>query len=308
MKLLRAAAGAVLCCAISACTEPGETTTVAAATGGAIGAGLGAIIGNQTGDPGSGFLLGAVAGSGTGAAIGNAFEAQEKTIHAQEEVLQRQERLITTQQGEIEELRRISQDRVTFNAPEQSPLVDGTAVAGRALQPAFGRESSQETSGAAEIREAALIEPAQPPTRLNGAYFGSAAAVQPKMLGSAPADPVRGAYDWQSNQRTPDSAVMEKQPETAAVSEACTEAEKEVKSAVGTDALADKLFHYRRALRLCPNNPVFHNGIGEVYISLQRVGDAEYEFQEALRLDPGYSPAKQNLDTLRGVGNVQPIR
>ncbi len=33
---------------LSACTEPGETTGVAAATGGAIGTGLGAIIGSQT--------------------------------------------------------------------------------------------------------------------------------------------------------------------------------------------------------------------------------------------------------------------
>ena len=42
------------CSLLLGCTQPGETTGVAAATGGVIGAGLGAIVGNQTGDAGSG--------------------------------------------------------------------------------------------------------------------------------------------------------------------------------------------------------------------------------------------------------------
>ena len=100
--------------AMTACTEPGETTGIAAATGSVIGAGVGAIVGNQTGHPGSGFVIGSVAGAGAGALVGNAFEAQEKVIKTQEEALKRQGRQIQEQQGQIEELRRLSQDNIAF--------------------------------------------------------------------------------------------------------------------------------------------------------------------------------------------------
>ena len=62
--------------------------------------------------------------------------------------------------------------------------------------------------------------------------------------------------------------------------------------------MADKLFHYRRALRLCPDNALYHNGLGEIYRSLNRLDDAEYEFREALRLDPGFQTARENLSGL----------
>ena len=79
--------------------------------------------------------------------------------------------------------------------------------------------------------------------------------------------------------------------------------EEEVQAADRATELADKLFHYRRALRLCPSNPSYHNGLGEIYVSLNRMDDAEYEFREALKLDPNYSPALQNLNAVRVSAN-----
>lgn len=58
---------------------------------------------------------------------------------------------------------------------------------------------------------------------------------------------------------------------------------------------SDKLFHYRRALRLCPNQAPYHAKIGEVYLALNRLGDAEFEFKQALAIDPKFVPALQGL-------------
>lgn len=79
----------------------------------------------------------------------------------------------------------------------------------------------------------------------------------------------------------------------------CIQAEGEISKAGQSAELADKLFHYRRALRLCPENPAYHNGLGEIYVSLNRRNDAEFEFREALNLDPSFSPAQNNLNNLK---------
>lgn len=63
---------------------------------------------------------------------------------------------------------------------------------------------------------------------------------------------------------------------------------------------SQKLFHIRRALTLCPNDAEYHNGIGELYLKLSRSEDAKFEFQEALRVEPGFAPAKDNLRMLNG--------
>jgi Flp pilus assembly protein TadD len=61
---------------------------------------------------------------------------------------------------------------------------------------------------------------------------------------------------------------------------------------------SDKLFHLRRALRLCPNSAPLHHELGKVYASMQRTKDAEGEFQQALSIDPSFSAAKKELGAL----------
>lgn len=95
------------------------------------------------------------------------------------------------------------------------------------------------------------------------------------------------AYDWNS-----------KQEETQFSSQECLDASSEAKQAGNTEEVAEKLYHYRRALRLCPENPEFHNALGEVYIGMDRFDDAKYEFKEALRLDSSYGKALTNLENL----------
>lgn len=79
----------------------------------------------------------------------------------------------------------------------------------------------------------------------------------------------------------------------------CMQAEDEMNKAATTAENADKLFHYRRALRLCPNDPSYHNVLGELYLKLKRKSDAQYEFNEALTIDSNYQPAKENLSNLK---------
>jgi tetratricopeptide (TPR) repeat protein len=82
-------------------------------------------------------------------------------------------------------------------------------------------------------------------------------------------------------------------------SEECQRAEEEVTKAGASKEVADKLFHYRRALRLCPGNAEYHLGLGNVYKSLNRTADAEFEYREALRINPSMTVARESLDKLR---------
>jgi len=85
-----------------------------------------------------------------------------------------------------------------------------------------------------------------------------------------------------------------KQPDSAE----CEEAREEFKQSNALQENSDKLFHLRRALRLCPEDPIIQNAMGELYLSLGRVDDAQYQFQEALRIEPNYQVARQNLSNI----------
>jgi len=67
-----------LAVAVVGCSSPMTTREKGAVAGGAIGAGTGAIIGSQTGHPGTGALIGAGIGAVTGAVIGDAIQGAEQ--------------------------------------------------------------------------------------------------------------------------------------------------------------------------------------------------------------------------------------
>ena len=104
--------------------------------------------------------------------------------------------------------------------------------------------------------------------------------------------------------KTRSNAIQERDiainaPAKAVVSSAsspeCVEALKERDRANTAQANSDKLYHLRRALRLCPNSAPLHYALGSVYASMDRRGDAENEYKEALRVDPGFSVAQKAL-------------
>lgn len=87
-------------------------------------------------------------------------------------------------------------------------------------------------------------------------------------------------------------------PSPQTQSKECKEAFAERDLAAEAPENSDKLFHLRRALRLCPQSAPLHHELGKVYASMQRTSDAEDEFQQALKIDPSFSAAKRELGSL----------
>ncbi|MCB0322309.1 MAG: hypothetical protein KDD69_02015 [Bdellovibrionales bacterium] len=78
----------------------------------------------------------------------------------------------------------------------------------------------------------------------------------------------------------------------------CLEGEAEAERARNASSDADKLFYFRRALRLCPKEPVYRIEIGRVYSGIGRTEDARFEFTKALELDPDNEIAQDELSML----------
>jgi tetratricopeptide (TPR) repeat protein len=348
-----------------ACSEPREKTTTGAATGGLVGAGLGAIVGNQVGNTGEGLVLGALAGAGTGATVGNAFDGQDAIMRNQDEAIERQERMISAQQSEMEELRKLSQDQISFKSDLHRELAASDKSNKNDFNPAAGykwpdrprgeiRREGTTTTTAVNTNSAptkAVIKPAVPTANSNTNSLASSKLAERDLTPSAQMIPDRplpindsanankGSYSWRDTSVKDPSqdnsvsgsiqqnfkAITQVQVESDPVDSAkiddqsvsanpiveqqvnqvasvgsndCAQGSNEARMAVSASETADKLFHYRRALRFCPDNADFHNGLGEVYISLNRAEDARYEFQEALRINPSHSAARANLSNL----------
>lgn len=335
MRIITASILTVVASGLVACTDPGETTTVAAATGGALGAGLGAIIGSQTGSAGGGLVLGALAGAAAGGAVGNVLEGQENTIRTQDEAIERHERTIQAQRAELEELRRINQEQPSLQSALHSPppayvphasfgrtttvptvpdnrnvrAYERPSQAAMATQPVFPENaapSASDQTGSDAVHESTLVDHTAD-YRLNqdvesnlAAPAAKKQAMQPfsSEVKSAATDAQRTAPVGASMGAMNAGRVNEARPANLSSAE-CVQAEGEISKASASSELADKLFHYRRALRLCPDNPSYHNGLGEIYLSLNRRNDAEFEFREALNLNPEFQPATNNLNSLR---------
>jgi tetratricopeptide (TPR) repeat protein len=259
---------------LSGCTKPGETTAISATTGGVVGAGMGAVVGAQTGDALTGAAIGAAMGALAGGAIGNALEAHEEVMQRQDEALERQQRIISSQQSEIQELRKIGQDTISFRAPGE---------------PAPQRKVEERASAAPTIVVPRRLTQPEPVVS-NNIWRQK----EPTPVIKEPTTVIKSV----GNVTTVTTPSALQQNLTPAQSADCVKADEEIAKAQVQEDVADKLFHYRRALRLCPTNPNHHNKIGELYMSLNRKDDARYEFGEALRLDPTNPIAKANMSRL----------
>jgi len=85
---------------------------------------------------------------------------------------------------------------------------------------------------------------------------------------------------------------------TSALTAECKEALGERDKAAEASDNSDKLFHLRRALRLCPQNGALHYELGRVYSAMDRKTDAEGEFKQALTIDPSLVAAKNALSEM----------
>ena len=79
---------------------------------------------------------------------------------------------------------------------------------------------------------------------------------------------------------------------------ACQRAAQEAEKAEVASSAADRLFYFRRALRFCPSEAEYHVEISKVYSSIGRIDDAKYELAQALKISPGSSAAKSELERI----------
>lgn len=282
---------------VTGCTSPGEKTKIGAGTGGAIGAGLGAIVGSQVGGGGAGLVLGGTAGAGAGGLIGNSLDQQDRAMRNQNEAIERQKRLISAQKTEIDDLRRMSRDQVSYRSdsfdggpgggmeprvPGEQPELSGNSLTGSSLKERNLGDVQRGSLGweRSSDRTASLDRPIEReiPVIARGGSRGIEQGV----------GPVEGL-------QVPYEAAAISSRQMAAKTPECSEAEDEARRAEKSLESADKLFHFRRALRLCPGEGRFHAGIAGVYTELNRSSDAAFELREALKYDSSNPEYREKL-------------
>lgn len=318
---------ATLCASVTGCTRPRQTTAVGTAAGTVIGAGLGAIIGNQTGNAGSGVAIGAAAGAATGALVGNALQANQETAQANNEAISRQEKTIRAQQSEISELRRMQSDTgmssgsSTVNAylveqkrlqlQKRGPSPRGGEVKSVRYTPPppvyhseplarYDAKKAPVATRPAPLPKKELAPPPVPVVMESETLPPSNANLEEKDLAqelktTAPAKKVEVKAPVAEPVLDDSIAKNQPAPESPA---SCEESKKERDLANNASEGSDKLFHLRRALRICPQSAETHYELGKVYLSMDRAVDASYEFKQALASDPSYGPAKESLQEL----------
>jgi hypothetical protein len=286
----------VVCIALTftgvGCSKPLSTSTIATATGGAIGAGLGALIGSQTGNAGAGLAVGTAAGAGTGALLGNMFEKQEQLVASREEAYVNNQRTIKSQQQEIETLRRLHGD--------VPPIGDGSRAA-----KGFSTFSEKQNVSTTQVASSSkLINDAVAVREIDRRSAESSNRIKESSITTSDMEGgVRGLQEVPASSKAlPGSRTDSRNSGISDGSEAgdCAQAASEISSAKRESQSKEKLFRYRRALRMCPDKADLHSELGELYLDMNRIHDAEYEFNEAVRLDPNDKKAKSNLAELNG--------
>ncbi|MCS6961845.1 MAG: tetratricopeptide repeat protein [Deltaproteobacteria bacterium] len=79
----------------------------------------------------------------------------------------------------------------------------------------------------------------------------------------------------------------------------CPEGVEELKKAEQSNELSTKLFHTRRAVRVCDGFVPARLALAKLYLDLKRNEDAQFELENILSLDPSNKEAKNLLEKLK---------
>jgi uncharacterized protein YcfJ len=90
---------------LAGCSQPLTTREKGVLTGGALGAGAGAIIGAATGSPGAGAAIGGALGAVGGGLTGDQLQRQETIQAEQQRQIEEQQRELERQRREMERMR-----------------------------------------------------------------------------------------------------------------------------------------------------------------------------------------------------------
>jgi tetratricopeptide (TPR) repeat protein len=240
--------------------------------------------------------------------VANALQAQQESIRSQDEAIERQERLLQAQRSEINELRTINSDvvekkRIALQKRGPTPSTAYRTASTRSTDwlPAT-TDSTMRARMNPQATAAKSAKPSVPPTTKAATQPATtrASSLPPTKIAAPAIAPLLASEDAASDSESSDIVTAEKLAGLAieSDSEACRDAAKEQRAAANADDSSDKLFHLRKALRLCPANAELHHSLGKVYASMNRSSDAKQAFEEALKADPTFSAAKSSLDNL----------
>jgi hypothetical protein len=185
--------------------------------------------------------------------------------------------------------RKQPQEPMARNAPQSKVLARYDVRSELSEKPASGSSSSSSKPAAPTPARKQPAVAADPPAAPASKAIASESRLQPTSKTDT-----KGISESDIPVATQPTTAKLSEPVTKVSSE-CKEALAERDKAVDAPENSDKLFHLRRALRLCPNNGALHYELGRVYSAMNRKSDAESEFKQALTIDPSLVAAKNAL-------------
>ena len=135
--------------------------------------------------------------------------------------------------------------------------------------------------------------------RTGGSGKGAAiGAVGGYVLGSAMEGQENKAAETAS---PPPASQTTSQAAGATLRQDCSMAQNDFRRGYNATNNNDKIYYLQKGLQHCSTDARAHNDLGVAYYNRGESHDvdrARDQFREALRLDPNYSPARQNLNSL----------
>lgn len=86
----------------------------------------------------------------------------------------------------------------------------------------------------------------------------------------------------------------------------CNRAFRAFEKAQAAKDLRDAVILYREGLRLCPDDDVAHFELGKILRGMGQTQEAQQEFEAALKINPNFSDAKRQLETIRSNPHPSP--
>ena len=95
-------------------------------------------------------------------------------------------------------------------------------------------------------------------------------------------------------------ALQQQQAQQQQQDEACNRAFNDFDAARKATDDATAVAYYQAGLAICPSDDVAHYELGEVYLRLGQTEAARSAFEAALKINPRFSRAQRQLDSLSG--------
>ncbi|RME60953.1 MAG: tetratricopeptide repeat protein [Candidatus Dadabacteria bacterium] len=264
-EVLFAVVVATLLVISTGCTTPASRTKKGALIGTAVGTGLGAVVGGSAGSVAGGMILGSLTGAALGGASGNVLDLKAKEIDRKSAIIKEQEKILKEQEEELKRLRSLTKDSIAFNLKGETLRDKNVGAESLVTEDLLSKKEALKPQAEEETIKKSQVLEAESRAKLSSAL------------------PIETARFYESKQKM---AKASKCPE---------ETKKFISEGENAVLPTDKMYFYKKALRICPNSSRAHYLLGEVYLMLNKQKLAEKEFKEALKIDPSNAMIRSKL-------------